>query len=348
MSSAEAYATNEEVASDQPTLETRNLRKYFDANESSIRSLLPWVEDRGHPIQAVDGVSISIDPGEVYGLVGESGSGKSTLGETLLRLQEPTAGEIYYRGERVNDFSKGELRNFRKHAQLIFQDPYECLNPRHSVFQTVVDPLKNFYDYSRAELEERALEMLHDVGLRPPEEFLHAQPDQLSGGERQRVNIARALILEPDLIVADEPVSMLDLSTQSALLKLLNRLQEKLGFAMLFISHNLAIVQIVSDRIGVMYKGRIVEEGEAMEVFQNPLHPYARLLVDSVPDPSADRKRLALESAGEEFDPAAVDGCRFHPICPDRFEPCTENPPALAAVDGRDVACFLHHDEVMQ
>lgn len=328
------------------TIETKNLKKYFYPGSGSLRSILPWVEGNEQYIPAVDDVSVQIEPGKVYGLVGESGSGKSTFGETLLRLQEPTSGDIMYRGERVNDYSKSQLRNFRKNAQLIFQDPYECLNPRHTVFQTIVDPLKNFYELEPVELEERAMEMLHDVGLRPAEEFLHAYPEQLSGGERQRVNIARALIVEPDFIVADEPVSMLDLSTQSALLKLLDRLQQKFGFAMLFISHNLAIVQIVSDHIGVMYKGRIVEEGDAEDVFRNPQHPYARLLVDSVPDPEKDRDRLALDNAGINVDPATVEGCRFHPLCPDRHDRCTVDVPAFAEGEetGRKVACFLHHD----
>lgn len=329
------------------TVETRNLQKYFYPSSGTLRSALPWVETDDDYIPAVDDVSIHIEPGEVYGLVGESGSGKSTFGETILRLQEPTSGEIFYRGESINAYSKSQLRNFRKNAQMIFQDPYECLNPRHTVFQTIVDPLKNFHEMEREELEREALEMLHDVGLRPPEEFLYAYPDQLSGGERQRVNIARALILEPDFIVADEPVSMLDLTTQSALLKLLDRLQQKIGFAMLFISHNLAIVQIVSDRIGVMYKGRIVEEGDAMDVFQDPKHPYARLLVDSVPDPEADRERLALDNAGVNVDASNIDGCRFHPLCPDRMERCTRDVPAFVTADNgsaRKVACFLHHE----
>ena len=329
------------------TIQTQNLKKYFYPSGGMLKTVLPWVDGNETYIPAVDDVSIQIEPGKVYGLVGESGSGKSTFGETILRLQEPTSGDIIYRGEKVNDYSKSELRHFRKNAQMIFQDPYECLNPRHTIFQTIVDPLKNFYDMERAELEERALDMLYDVGLRPPGEFLEAYPEQLSGGERQRVNIARALIVEPDFIVADEPVSMLDLSTQSALLKLLDRLQQKFGFAMLFISHNLAIVQIVSDQIGVMYKGRIVEEGDAADVFQDPQHPYARLLVDSVPDPEADRERLALDNAGIDVDPATIEGCRFNPLCPDRHDRCTNAVPAL--VEGKDnpgqtVACFLHHD----
>lgn len=322
----------------EAVLETENLRKYYQQSSGLISSLF----GNETYIRAVDGVDIEVFPGEVYGLVGESGSGKSTIGETVLRLGEPTGGSVYFKGENVLEYSRKELRQFRKNAQIIFQDPYGSINPKKTVYQTVAEPLKNFGG-SEEEIEPQITDILHDVGLRPPEDFLSSYPNQLSGGQRQRVNIARALVLEPDLLVADEPMSMLDVSIQSGIMKILNRLQNEIDFAMLYISHDLSVVRMIADRIGVLYKGKIVETGTAEQVVRDPQHPYTQALMRSLPDLSRRRERVLLGKADDEEDDRPT-GCNFHPRCPDRMEVCSEAVPALAEADDRSVRCYLHHN----
>ncbi len=321
-------------------IRTEQLDKHYTINSSFVDRLF----GRQTINKAVDGVNLEIREGETYGLVGESGSGKTTLGETILRLRDPTDGDIYHRGRNISNRSQRNLRVFRSNAQIVLQDPYEALNPRQTVFQIISEPLQNFQKMDREPMEEMVIDILEDVGLRPPEEMLSVYPTQLSGGQRQRVNIARALILEPEFLVADEPLSMLDVSIQAGIIRLLNDLKEKYGFTLLYISHNLSIVKLLSDRIGIMYKGRIVEEGEADAVMENPEHPYTRALVQSIPDLNTERERVQLPEdttdEGEE-----ITGCRFHPRCPKKKEECTEAPPALRDVDGRKVACYLHHNE---
>lgn len=327
------------MPTEPPVLVVEGLKKHYAAESSFLNRLL----GRHDFIKAVDGVDLEIQTGEVFGIIGESGSGKSTLVETILRLEDPSEGIVRYGEDDVTRYSRGELRKMREHAQIIFQDPYETLNPRKTVYQIVSEPLRNFGTTDRDELRDRVSAMLHEVGLRPAEAYIDSYPTQLSGGERQRVSIARAVILEPDLLIADEPLSMLDVSLQSGIMRMLNRLQEKIGFSMLYVSHNLAVVRLVADRIGVMYRGKIVEQGDAEELIRNPKHPYTQALVASIPDLSGDRERVLLpppEQDGEE-----IAGCQFHPRCPDAMPECRESVPALVDVDGRQVACYLYHDQ---
>ncbi|MFT4946126.1 MAG: peptide/nickel transport system ATP-binding protein [Natronomonas sp.] len=325
---------------DTAIIRTEELDKHYTLASSFVDRLFGST-----PInKAVDSVDLEIREGETYGLVGESGSGKTTLGETVLRLRDPTDGSIYYRGRDISNQSQRNLHEFRRNAQIVLQDPYEALNPRQTVFQIISEPVRNFRKMDREPMEDLVIEMLEDVGLRPPEEMLSAYPEQLSGGQRQRVNIARALILKPEFLVADEPLSMLDVSIQAGIIKLLNGLKEEYGFTLLYISHNLSIVKLLSDRLGIMYKGRIVEEGEADAVMENPQHPYTEALVQSLPDLRTERERVKLPEdttdEGEE-----IQGCRFHPRCPKKKPECTEAPPALKEVDGRKVTCYLHHSD---
>lgn len=327
---------------DIPVLETQGLRNYYPASSG----LLSRLRGDQRYIRAVDDVDLTLHRGEVFGIIGESGSGKSTLVETVLRLEEPTAGDIRFNGTSVTEFSSRELRRFRENAQIIFQDPYESLNPQKTVFQAVAEPLRNFRDFDHEGLREAVARMLHDVGLRPPEIYIDVYPEQLSGGQRQRVNIARAVVLEPDLLVADEPVSMLDVSLQAGILKMLNRLQTNLGFSMLYVSHNLPVVRLVADQIGVMYRGKLVEVGDARDVIEDPKHPYTRALVNSLPMLSSGRERVRLPSRETVDDAEIPEGCRFHPRCPDAMPRCSKQVPALTRVDDRAVACFLHHDAI--
>lgn len=328
------------MSSEELIIRTESLGKYYQLSTGIIEKAF------GSPDfnKAVDNVNIKIYNEETYGLVGESGSGKTTLGETILKLRKPSTGTIYYNGSDMNAMSKSDLKEFRKDAQIILQDPYEALNPRQSIFQAVSEPLKNFYSMSNSELEEKVLSILSDVGLRPPEELLHSYPEQLSGGQRQRVNIARALILEPNFLVADEPLSMLDVSVQAGIIKLLNNLKQKYNFTLLYISHDLSIVNQLSDRVGVMYKGSIVEEGKTERIFQEPKHPYTRALVGSLPDLSRERDRVILPDdttdEGEQ-----ICGCDFHPRCPKKMDECTEATPRLKSIDEQKVACYLHHNK---
>lgn len=320
-------------------LRVEGLHKHYATNASFLTRLL----GRADSLRAVDDVEFSVGAGETFGVIGESGSGKSTLLEILLRLEEPTEGNIWFDGENVREYSRTELREFRERAQIIFQDPYETLNPKKTVFQAMAEPLKNFRDYDHDELTRTVEETLHDVGLRPPDEYLHQFPEQLSGGERQRVSIGRAVVLNPDLLVADEPLSMLDVSLQSGILRMLNRIQEKFGFAMVYVTHNLSVVRLVADDIGVMYRGTMVEKGRSQQIVGDPKHPYTQALVSSLPTLSGDRERVLLPQI--EDDDVDVSGCQFHPRCPDAMEECAEAVPALEDTGtDRDVACFLYHD----
>lgn len=323
----------------EPILRIEGLEKHYATNAGFVQRLLGQ-EDR---LRAVDEVSLEVRPGETVGVIGESGSGKSTLIETILRLEDPTDGSILFDGENVGEYSSSELRAFRERAQIIFQDPYETLNPKKTVFQAIAEPLKNFRDLSHDELEQTVESTLHDVGLRPATEYMYSFPDELSGGERQRVSIGRAIVLDPDLLVADEPLSMLDVSLQSGILRLLNRLQEELGFAMVYVTHNLSVVKLIADRIGVMYRGKIVERGDATQIVGNPKHPYTQALVASLPTLTGDRERVSLPQL--EADSDNISGCQFHPRCPEAMEECKQATPALDS-DGTDrkVACYLYHD----
>ena len=338
--SVNAEMTLEDHSSQEPVLEIENLRKYYP----TATGLLGRMLGRQRYIKAVDDVNFQLNRGEVIGIIGESGSGKSTVVETILRLEEPTAGTIRFQGNDLTEASPKALRQSREDAQIIFQDPYDTLNPQKTVFQAVSEPLRNFRQMSYDDLRTTVAETLTQVGLRPAENYVDTYPGQLSGGQRQRVNIARAVVLEPSLLIADEPVSMLDVSLQAGIIKMLDRLKRELGFSMLYVSHNLPVVRLVADRIGVMYRGRIVELGDAESIMQDPKHPYTQALISSLPSLTGNRERIELPDAEGE-DHELPSGCRFRDRCPEAMPECAETSPALAQAVGREVACFLHHDE---
>ena len=316
-----------------PLLEVENLKTWFPVKGS-------WFKPRSH-VKAVDGVSFTIEKGETVGLVGESGCGKSTLGRTLVRLETPTEGSVRFNGTDIATLKGKALRKARTSFQMIFQDPYGSLNPRMSVFSALDEVLRLHTDLDRTGRMRRMIELLEMVGL--GEEHLRRYPHQFSGGQKQRIGIARALAVEPDLIVADEPVSALDVSVQAQIINLLKEIQRETDIALLFIAHDLAVVEHISDRIMVMYLGKIVETAPASEICANPAHPYTRALVSAVPtlDGKASERRIVL--AGDV--PSPIDqpsGCPFHPRCPIMKPECTEKVPSLETLKhrrGHSVAC---------
>jgi peptide/nickel transport system ATP-binding protein len=325
-----------------PVLVARGLTKWF----RSRSELVGLLSGRPGPVvRAVDDVSFEIREGEILGLVGESGSGKTTLGRLLLRLETPDGGEIRLRDGRDIAALRGrDLRRFYRDVQMVFQDPYESINPRFTVFDTVVEPLRAQGIGRGAERGARVAAALDRAGLRPPESFLAKYPHELSGGERQRLAIARALVLEPRVLVADEPVSMLDVSIRAGILNLLRRLARELGLTILYISHDLSTTRYLCDRIVIMYRGVFVEIGDPEQVIGAPRHPYAQALASSipVPDPTVIRTRADPDhEPGEgEPDPGA---CRYVALCPDAMSVCRREPPRLREVAaGHRVACYLY------
>lgn len=295
-------------------------------------------------LRAVDGVSLTVQRGETVGLVGESGCGKSTLGRTLLRLEEPTAGRIEVDGTDIAPLRPAALQPYRRRLQMVFQDPFASLNPRHSIGEILGTPLAVHGLAKGGERQRQVQRMLDQVGL--PRAALQRYPHEFSGGQRQRIGIARALILQPELIVCDEPVSALDLSIQAQILNLLSAMKAEHGLAYLFISHDLSVVQYFADRVIVMYLGRVVESADRRSLWAHPRHPYTRALMDAVPDPA--RRRQAAPLAGDLPSPQNLPtGCRFHPRCPRASALCiAHEPPLQRAADGHFVAC--HHPEAAQ
>ncbi len=310
-------ASGETETTDEPLLEIRGLRKHFDLGGGFLDKLF------GHPgtVRAVDGVNLDIYEGEIVAVVGESGCGKSTLAKTILNLEMPTEGTVRYRGEDIAGIPEKEMRQYRKQMQMIFQDPAGSLNPKKSVGSILTTALKvHDIGEDKADREERAKEILEDVGLKSS--HFGRYPRQFSGGQQQRVGLARAMILEPDLLVADEPVSKLDVSVQAQILNRLHELQSEYNLSMLFIAHNLSVVRHIADRVVVMYLGKVVEVAPVEELFQNPQHPYTRSLLSAVPriDPTAGDDRIILEGTV----PSPIKppkGCRFHTRCPEVIPP---------------------------
>jgi peptide/nickel transport system ATP-binding protein len=309
------------VAAAEPLLRVRDLRTTYSVRGSFLQRLRG--RDSGE-VQAVDGVSLDLRKGEVLGLVGESGSGKTTLGRTLLGLVEATSGSIQLEGEEITGRSEAEMRDLRRRLQIVFQDPHASLNPAMTVGALVSDPLRfHGIERDREKLRERAITALERVGLAPAADFLDKYPADLSGGQKQRAVLARAIILDPDVLVADEPVSMLDMSVRAKILELMLELKDELGLTYLYITHDLATAKFFCDRIAIMYLGQIVEIGPAEEIYREPRHPYTQALLRAIPEPDPRRSVPRDLPRGEVPDAVAPPlGCSFHPRCPRAFEVC--------------------------
>ncbi len=309
-------------------IEVRNLVKHFP------------IENSDDVVKAVDGVSFDIFSGETLGLVGESGCGKSTVGKCLLRLYEPSSGEVLFEGQNLVGLPNKQMQRLRREMQIIFQDPYASLNPRLSILSTVSEPLKIHGIGNKIEQRERTAELLSKVGLDP--NYMNRYPHEFSGGQRQRIGIARALALNPKLIICDEPVSALDVSVQAQVVNLLQDLQAEFGLTYLFISHGLAVVEHISQRVAVMYLGKIVEIAEGRELYDNPLHPYTKALLSAIPVPNPKQKRERIVLKGDVPTPInPPSGCRFRTRCPWAIERCAEVIPELREIkEGHFAACI--------
>ena len=309
-------------------LEVKNLKKYFPLGKGKLKPDKPYVK-------AVDGISLDLYEGETLGLVGESGCGKSTLGRTILRLHEPTSGEVIFKGQDISKLSKKEMRKLREDIQFIFQDPYSSLNPRMNVFNILSEPLIAHGKFKRGpELEAYVKDLMEKCGL--PSYYCYRYPHQFSGGQRQRIGIARSLALSPSFIICDEPVSALDVSIQSQIINLMMDLQEEQNISYIFISHDLSVVKHISDRVGVMYLGSMVELGDKDEIYANPQHPYTRALMAAIPIPDPDKRSDMKLIEGEI--PSNVNtpkGCKFHPRCPFAKDICKTEVPEVKEIKPR-------------
>ena len=322
-----------------PLLEVRNLKKYYPLSKGLFKR-------QAGTVKAVDDVSFTIQSGETFGLVGESGCGKSTIAKSVIRAVEPTDGDVIFHLDQPRNLAKlnrEELKVARRHIQLVFQDPFSSLNPRHRVRDIIGEPLKVNDVATGQELEDQVGHLMSSVGLRP--EYQVRYPHAFSGGQRQRIGIARALAMHPKLIICDEPVSALDVSVQAQILNLLNDLQSEFGLTYLFVSHDLGVVQHISDRVAVMYVGRLVETGPTRKLFEAPQHPYTAALLSASPKPHPKFRRTSPVLTGEVPDPlSAPSGCHFHPRCPYRQPVCEDEFPPLEPVPdspGQFVACHF-------
>ncbi|WP_126425253.1 ABC transporter ATP-binding protein [Brevibacillus marinus] len=320
-----------------PLLDIQHLQKFFP-----VKGVWGRLGEAKAQVKAVNDVSFSLYEGETYGLVGESGCGKSTTGRTILRLTEPTSGKAIYQNKNLFQLSGKELRLMRRELQMVFQDPFSSLNPRKRIGQTLEEPLAIHGIGTRKERTERVMEMLHKVGMQV--DHYYRFPHEFSGGQRQRIGLARALIVNPRIVICDEPVSALDVSIQSQIINLLQQLQAELKLTYLFISHDMSVVRHISDRIGVMYLGTMVEEAPTDQLFASPLHPYTQALLSAVPIPNPQRKRERIILKGEIPSPLnPPSGCIFHTRCPYVMDICRQEVPAKREIaSGHFVACHLH------
>ena len=316
-------------------VETQDLQKYFPVKSFFGRSK--------QKLHAVDNISLSIRKGETFGLVGESGCGKSTFGRTLIRMYEPTGGKIFYNGTDITTLKGKELNTYRKKMQIIFQDPYSALDPHHNVREIISEPMALEGKLSSSEMEERIVSLLKTVGMKPDDMEKYAY--EFSGGQRQRIGIARALAVQPEFVLCDEPISALDVSIQAQVVNMLEDLQQELGLTYLFVAHDLSMVRHISDRIGVMYLGKILEISESDELYENPLHPYTKALLSAIPiaDPKLARTSSRQIITGDLPSPLNIPtGCRFHTRCPYAKAECSSIEPELKEVSpGHFVACHL-------
>ncbi|MEC1440871.1 dipeptide ABC transporter ATP-binding protein [Bacillus sonorensis] len=336
--SAEQVQQAQTIKHDETLLELKDVKKYFPIRSGIFQKKIG-------DVKAVDGISFSLKRGETLGIVGESGCGKSTAGRTMIRLYKPTAGQIFYKGRDISALSEESLRkSVRKNIQMVFQDPFASLNPRKTLRSIIKEPFNTHHMYNFKERNEKVEELLEKVGLHPS--FANRYPHEFSGGQRQRIGIARALALNPELIIADEPVSALDVSIQAQVINLMEELQDEFNLTYLFISHDLSVVRHISDRVGVMYLGKMMELTDKHELYDNPLHPYTQALLSAVPvtrkKGRAKRERIVLK--GELPSPANPPrGCVFHTRCPAAKAECREREPAFREVKSNHfVACHLY------